>query len=473
MSEPVARVEQHQRQIAAQNVRTILSIQEHPLELWGGVECTINRVGAVFFDQLAKSGHRDRVESDLALFRDLGITTLRTAVHWERYEATQSWNSFDLLLAAMDRHSLRPIVGLLHHGSGPPSTNLLDPEFPEKLAAFALKVAQRYPSVSDYTPVNEPQTTGRFACLYGHWYPHHRSMKSYIRALFHEIKGVVLAMRAIRTVNPDARFIHTEDGGAIFSTSQLEPIRVQREHRRWLGVDLLCGRVTREHALFSFLVENGLTEAEILWFSQNACPPSVLGLNYYVTSDRFLDHRLELYPSHFAGGDTGAEPLVDFEAVRVRRQGIGGVGAILSEAWERYGIPVAITEAHLGCEPEEQIRWLAEIWQEAKSALASGVDVRAVTVWALLGSFNWCHLCTQDTNEYEAGVFDLVTGSPAETPLARLVSDLGHGRSFSEYALERRGWWHDADKFSVPPLTSEAGFSLDQAVRATRELVEL
>jgi dTDP-4-dehydrorhamnose reductase len=427
-----------------------------PLELWGGVECTVNRVEDVFFDQLAKSGHRDRVESDLARFKELGITTLRTALHWEVFDRTQSWDAFDRTMAAMQANDLTPIVGLVHHGSGPASTNLLDETFPEKLAQYALQVAQRYPHVMDYTLVNEPQTTGRFACLYGHWYPHHRGMESFVRALAVQIKGIVLAMRAIRTVNPGARLVHTEDGGAIYSTAALEAFREERGHRRWLGADLLCGRVTRDHALFQFLLEHGLSKAEILWFEENPCPPSVIGLNYYVTSDRFLDDRVELYPTHFAGGDTGSEPLVDFEAVRVRPEGISGVGPILQEAWKRYGIPVAITEAHLGCDPDEQIRWLAEIWQDAQAVKASGVDVRAVTVWALLGSYNWCHLCTQDTNTYESGVFDVSSGVVVDTPLTSLVSDLGHERRLLGGGLDQPGWWRKEDRFSVVPPTDDS-----------------
>jgi hypothetical protein len=75
---------------------------------------------------------------------------------------------------------------------------------------------------------------------------------------------------------------------------------------------------------------------------------------------RFLDDRLSLYPDHLRGGDPGDEPLVDVEAVRVRPQGIAGAKQVLTGAWKRYGLPVAITEAHLGCVPEEQARWLAE-----------------------------------------------------------------------------------------------------------------
>jgi len=35
---------------------------------------------------------------------------------------------------------IRPIVGLLHHGSGPRHTSLVDLDFPEKLTEFARAV---------------------------------------------------------------------------------------------------------------------------------------------------------------------------------------------------------------------------------------------------------------------------------------------------------------------------------------------
>ena len=59
------------------------------------------------------------------------------------------------------------IGGLVHHGSGPRYTNLLDPKFPQLLADYAAKVAKRYPWIEYWTPVNEPLTTARFSCSTG------------------------------------------------------------------------------------------------------------------------------------------------------------------------------------------------------------------------------------------------------------------------------------------------------------------
>ena len=412
-----------------------------PMQLWGGLESTINRVHDDYFDQHAWSGHRTRVEEDLTAVAALGITSLRTALLWEYFDATQDWSFYDQTLDVLKRLSIDPIVGLVHHGSGPTNTSLLDPYFPQKLATYALQVAKRYPWVVQYTPVNEPNTTSRFSCLYGHWFPHHRNMESYLRALLIEVKAIALSMEAIRTVQPLAELVYTEDGGGIFSTPEMESFRKARNDRRWLGTDLLCGRVIRGHALYEELLRNGIREDEIQWFGDNCCPPSVIGLNYYLTSDRFLDDRVDLYPPSFKGGDSGSDPLVDIEAVRARTEGIQGVTSVLKEVWDRYHLPVAITEAHLGGESDDQLRWLVEVWEGAQQAADAGVDVRAVTVWALFGSWNWCNLCTQEAGIYEPGPFDLSSGYAQATPLASLIKDLASGRELLHPALTAQAWW--------------------------------
>ena len=47
-------------------------------ELWGGVECTVNRVGDRWFDQLRRNGHRHRL-SDLDRFAALGLNAAADA----------------------------------------------------------------------------------------------------------------------------------------------------------------------------------------------------------------------------------------------------------------------------------------------------------------------------------------------------------------------------------------------------------
>ena len=286
--------------------------------LWAGVEATVNRVGNKYSDQIERSGHALRI-TDLDRLASLGIECVRYPVLWERTAPRSldefDWRWADERLNYLRRLDVRPIVGLLHHGSGPPYTNLLDPEFPEKLAQFARAVAERFPWVEDYTPVNEPLTTARFSCLYGHWYPHKHDALSFTTALLAQCRATVLAMREIRKVNPHARLIQTEDLGKTYSTRQLAYQAGFENERRWLTFDLLCGRLHRRKLMWQYFRHAGIKADELRWFLDNPLPPDILGLNHYVTSQRFLDHRLARYPVSSHGGNE-QQSYADVEAVR-------------------------------------------------------------------------------------------------------------------------------------------------------------
>ena len=352
------------------------------LELWAGVECTVNRVRDKYFDQLERSGHVSRVQ-DLERLAELGVRTIRYPVLWERAAPEAStqpdWSWADERLKTICRLGLRPIVGLVHHGSGPRYTSLLDPLFPNKLAEYASEVAQRYPWITDYTPVNEPLTTARFSCLYGHWYPHARDPLLFARALLGQCRAVILSIRAIREVNASARLIQTEDLGKTFSTPTLAYQADFENERRWLTFDLLCGRLDDTTAMWDYFHWLGIEPKELEWFLENPLSPDVLGINYYITSERFLDERINRYPGEFHGGN-GQHRYADVEAVRVCSEGVAGAKRILIEAVERYGLPLAITEAHLGVHAKNTA-WFDETWK-LQAVECFTIDVRAVTAWA-------------------------------------------------------------------------------------------
>jgi dTDP-4-dehydrorhamnose reductase len=419
------------------------------------VECTVNRVGDEFYDQLERNGHARRI-ADLDLFAALGVRALRYPVLWERTAPEglecADWSWPDARLARLKELGIRPIVGLLHHGSGPRHTSLVAPDFPSQLATYARAVAERYPHVDAYTPVNEPLTTARFSGLYGHWYPHGRDAGTFARALVGQCRATVLAMRAIREINPHAQLIQTEDLGKTFSTRELGYQADFENVRRWLSLDLLCGRVTREHPMWNYLTRvAGVGERELEWFGAHLCPPDVIGINYYLTSERFIDERVERYPDRAVGGN-GRHRYVDVEAVRVCAEGTAGTRVLLREAWERYGIPLAVTEAHLGCTREEQMRWFREVWDAARALCAEGVDLRAVTAWSLLGSFDWCSLLTRCTGAYEPGVFDVRGGVPRPTALAHMLRDLAATGEHDHPTLDSPGWWRRLERLQYPPV---------------------
>jgi dTDP-4-dehydrorhamnose reductase len=431
------------------------------LELWGGIECTVNRVEDAYHDQLRFSGHHER-SSDLAALASLGMKALRYPVLWE-HGAPRSPAEVDLRwadgrLSLLRELGVRPIAGLLHHGSGPTYTSLLDPEFPVKLADYAGKVARRYPWLEMYTPVNEPLTTARFSGLYGHWYPHERSDRAFVRALLNEVRGTALAMRAVRREAPHARLIHTEDLGHVRSTPQLAYQAEFENERRFLGLDLLYGRVNAHHPLYRYLLRAGATEAELSVFREEPCPPDVLGFNYYVTGERYLDERVDLYPASVIGGNA-RQRYADVEAVRVCRRGLVGPASLLTEAYRRYRTPVAITEAHLAGHADEQARWFSYVWHAAERSRDSGAEVVAVTAWALCGSYGWDQLVTRGPCSYEPGAFAVRDGTLVETPYADFLRAVAQGAP----RVVDGGWWQRPERLlyedpETEPVAALGGF---------------
>jgi len=423
-----------------------------PLELWTGPECTVNRVGDAYQDQLACSGFARRLD-DLDRLAGIGATRLRFPLLWERISPEPGvfdWDWADQRVARMRELGLGIIAGLLHHGSGPRHTSLVDPQFPQKLAAYAHAVAERYPAIDAYTPVNEPLTTARFSALYGLWYPHHRDDKSFVRALLNQVRATVLAMRAVRQVNPHAQLVQTDDLGHVESSARLRYQAEFENLRRWLAFDLLAGRVDAQHPLRAYLRNHGASEQELQDLIEHPCPPDILGINYYVTSERFLDERIWLYPPDLRGGN-GRDHYADVEMARVHGRTIGGFAARLREASQRYGLPVAITEAHLGCTRDEQLRWLHHAWKAAQEVRGEGHDIRAVTAWAAFGTYDWDSLLTRSIGNYEPGLWDVSTGEPRPTALAALARQLAHGETPQSPVLEGPGWWERELRLAYPP----------------------
>jgi dTDP-4-dehydrorhamnose reductase len=414
------------------------------IDVWGGIECSYNRVNDTYMDQLELAGHYYR-QDDIEKITALGIKALRYPVLWEKHAPQQNetvdWTFAQQQLSKIREQGVEPIIGLVHHGSGPKYADFYDGSFEEGLAGYASMVAAQFPWVNYYTPVNEPLTTARFCGLYGHWFPHGKSNYTFLKILLSECKATILAMQAIRKINPAAKLVQTEDLGKTHSTPRLKYQAEFENERRWLSFDLLCGKIDRQHKLWKYFISNGITEAELSFFNDNPCPPDVMGINHYITSERFLDDRIKNYPKKLVGGN-GRHRYADVETVRVSEATLAGPANLLMDVWNRYQLRIAVTEVHLHCTREEQLRWFYHVYQGAIDAKSRGADILAVTAWAILGSFDWCSLLTKPAGVYEPGLFDVRSLQPRATALTKLVSKLANGEMYNHPVLEQCGWWN-------------------------------
>ena len=96
------------------------------MEMWAGFECTLNRVGDRYQDQLLPQ-ERDKRTACLRALPRLGVKAFRYRVAWEDVATPWEWIEEDITF--LTDHDIKPIIGLLHHGSGPKETSLIAHDF--------------------------------------------------------------------------------------------------------------------------------------------------------------------------------------------------------------------------------------------------------------------------------------------------------------------------------------------------------
>ena len=85
------------------------------------------------------------------------------------------------------------------------------------------------------------------------------------------------------------------------------------------------------------MVQHGIAAAELDLFQDADAAPDVIGINHYLTSERFLDDELENYPAGLHGSN-GWQSYADVEAVRMPHL----AGLLGPEArFGRFGIAMA------------------------------------------------------------------------------------------------------------------------------------
>ena len=409
------------------------------IELWASPEPTVARITATTFrDQLAETGHDVR-EDDCDRLADLGVAASRYPILWERIAPTdprkRDYTWAHARLGRLRARGIEPIVTLLHHGSGPAYTHLLDPHFPDLFADYAEATARAFPWVRRWTPINEALTTARFSTLYGVWYPNASDDRAFGRAILNETSATIAAMERIRGIIPNAELVTTEDLQRFTAAGAgVETYAAFLRERRWLAVELLQGRIVPGHPMHAYLTERcGIAATELRELAARATPPSIAAFNHYPHSERYL----------FTAADGS---IGDLPAVYVAGEPPLRVEPLLLEAAQRLQLPLAIGEVHINAPERERVRWLAQHHDDATALARAGIDVRALGVWAAFGMVDWHSLLRANTGVIEDGIYTFAgpTGTPRPTLLTRAVQQLAQGRSIADDGT--RGWWERPER---------------------------
>ena len=123
-------------------------------------------------DELARSGHLDRIDGDLADVASLGVDVWRYGMPWRLTvpePGVYDWSHWDRALAACERAGLHPVVDLCHFGLPDHLGGFCDPAWVEAFCRYVDAFLARYRDPLWFTPVNEPGITAVMSGLLGVW----------------------------------------------------------------------------------------------------------------------------------------------------------------------------------------------------------------------------------------------------------------------------------------------------------------
>jgi hypothetical protein len=323
-----------------------------------GFECATGyNMHGEWIDQIEATGHDEYVSRDYAALAKIGIHSVREAVRWplvDRGKGKYDFSSVDPFVAAAKEHQVEVIWDLFHYGY-PDGVDLFSADFAPRFADYCAAVAEYITRNIDgpyyFTPINEPSFFAWAAGDVGRFAPHASGRgpelkKSLARA---GIQGI----NAIRSVCPSARIVNVDPLCRVAPADSRPESQRRADYFNNVAVfeswDYLCGRLcpelggSREHL-------------------------DIIGVNYYWTNQWQL-------------GTADSTPLEDHDPRRAK------LSTLIRSVWDRYGGDILITEtSHVG---EMRPVWLREAAAEANLLLESGIPLRGITLYPILGMPEW------------------------------------------------------------------------------------
>jgi beta-glucosidase/6-phospho-beta-glucosidase/beta-galactosidase len=159
-----------------------------------------------------------------------------------------------------------------------------------------------------------------------------------------------------------------------------------------------------------YLHEHGVSERDLDWFEQSPVTFDIFGANYYPWSYA----ELKMHPS--------GKPYT-----RVRRASGRKIEIILRSAWERYRMPIMITETSSNGDVKARARWMDETVDTVCALREEGIPIIGYTWFPLFTMVDWAYRkgrLTLDKYLVHLGLYDSAFDTEGvlrrqETPLVK------------------------------------------------------
>jgi hypothetical protein len=341
-------------------------------------------------DMVAATRHDQFVDRDYVRMTRLGLHAARESLRWHLVELSPCRYDFSPELGRMHaatRHGVTVVWDLCHFG-WPDHVDPFATDFPERFGAFATAaaevVAREAPPPYWFVPQNEISYLAWAGGEVGLMNPHASGRGAELKRQL--VRSAVMAVDAVRSVLPKARFLHPEPLINIAADPDRPHERQHATHAtnaQFEAWDMLAGRVQPE-------------------LGGSPSHLDVLGANYYPDNQWTI------------GG--GVLPRTSAQRTRL--------STLLERLHRRYDRPIVVSET--GAEDAVRGVWLQEVTDEVRSAIEKGVPIRGICLYPILNHPGW-----EDERHCRNGVWDYPGprgGRTAYRPLAKRLSAWRHGQ---------------------------------------------
>ncbi len=356
-----------------------------------GIECSYPTIGngSIRRDLLDECGHYTHWREDFRLVKELGLKVLRYGLPYHRVHLGPGrfdWDFADDVMGELRRLEITPILDLLHFGVPTWLGNFQNPELPTHFADYAEAVAQRYPWVRYYTPVNEIYVTAHASARDGVWNEQLKTDAGFVTAIKHTVAASILANQRIAKHRPDCVIVQSESAEYTHEARATASPKVRLMNKlRFLALDLLYAHPP-EAEVCMYLLDNGLSRTEYDWFMAGEPPGyQIMGNDYYGRNERIL--------------------LPDGKMLQA--EDVRGWHEITKDYYNRYKKPVMHTETNV-FDADAAVTWLWKQWINVLCARADGVPVLGFTWYSLIDQIDWdIELAEKRGTVNACGLYDL------------------------------------------------------------------
>jgi beta-glucosidase/6-phospho-beta-glucosidase/beta-galactosidase len=333
----------------------------------GGFECaTHRRRDGLQIDVLSSTGHALQAAHDYRLLARAGVLTVRDGLRWHLIESGASsdydWSSFLPMLYAARETKTQVIWDLCHWGV-PAGLDIFSDEFVSRFEAFAAATARLVfkanpTQVPHYCPINEMSFWAWVGGDVEAFGPHQQGRGPELKRQL--VRASVAASRAVRAVDPRARFVQAEPIIDIVPNWKDVPKYPEI-------VEQVRNHTDAQYEAWDMLL--GVRDAEL---GGDSDALDFIGVNYYWNNQ------------WVHGGDRKPPGHPDHKPLH----------RMLVDLYERYRRPILITET--GAESTAAVGWLSYICGEVRQAIREGADIAGICLYPVMDYPGWdddrhCH----------------------------------------------------------------------------------